>query len=193
MRHAPRQEDEVSGSKNASRRESDEDGRMHAGAPDFEAPSLEGDERELLIGFLDWKRAAVIRTARGLTDEQGRWTPDGALLPIAGIINHLTHVETRWIDAKYLLRDTPPAQPEVEFATDRPLDALIDDYCDRRVQTNATVRSAPSLDVPCPGGQRPRPDLNLRWVLLHLLEETAQHAGHADATRELLDGQRSTD
>lgn len=165
---------------------------MRTEPPEFKVPALTGDERESLLGFLDWKRAAVMHTARDLDDGEGRWTPDGKLLPIAGIINHLTHVEMRWIDGRYLEQQAPEARPDVEFATQRPLAELIDAYCERRQRTNGVVRSAPSLDVACPGGHRPLPDLNLRWVLLHLLEETSQHAGHADATRELLDGQRST-
>jgi hypothetical protein len=62
------------------------------------------------------------------------------------------------------------------------------------------VRAAPSLDVPCLGREGDWPPahellgvsqpLDLRWAVLHLIEETAHHAGHADATRELLDGRR---
>ncbi len=170
-----------------------EDGGVHPNAPEFKMPRLDGDERDVLLGFLDWKRAAVLHTAEGLSDDQARWTPDGKLLPIAGIINHLAHVEARWIDGRYLLERRPPAEPDAEFATQRPLEELVDTYCERREWSNEVVRSAPSLEVACPGGQRPLPELNLRWVLLHLLEETSQHAGHADATRELLDGRRSTD
>ena len=162
-------------------------------APPFEFPARTLDERETLIGFIDVKRAAVLRTARDLTDEQGRWTPEGKLLPIAGIINHLTHVERRWIDGRYLQASVAPADPDVEFASQQPLEELVDAYCERRQRSNEVVRSAPTLEVPCPGGNSPMPDLNLRWVLYHLLEETAQHAGHADATREMLDGQRSTE
>lgn len=167
---------------------------MSSDGPDFKAPPPTSDERELLLGFLDWKRAAVLHTAEGLSDDQARWTPDGRLLPIAGIINHLTHVEARWVDGRYLREDAPAAQPDVEFATQRPLAELVTEYCDRRQKTNEIIRSAPALDEPCLGheSQPPRPGLDLRWVLLHLLEETSQHAGHADATRELLDRRRST-
>jgi hypothetical protein len=56
-------------------------------------------------------------------------------------------------------------------------------YRQRAAATDATVREL-SLDAPC---LRAR-GTNLRWVLLHLINETARHAGHADATRELLDG-----
>lgn len=166
---------------------------MPSEPPALNVPPPTADERELLLGFLDWKRGAVLKPAEGLTDEQARWTPDGKLLPIAGIINHLAHVEARWVDGRYLQEKPPAAQPEVEFASPRPLADLVEAYYLRRERTNEIIRSAPGLDAQCPGGQRPIPDLDLRWVLLHLIDETSHHAGHADATREMLDGHRSTD
>jgi len=171
-----------------------EDARMTANAPAFKPPPFGGDEREVLLGFLDWKRGAVLKTAEGLDDEQARWTPEGRLLPIAGIIHHLTYVETRWIDGRYLRQQPPEPMPEREFAIHAPLAQLVDAYVERRAKTNEIVRSAPSLDVECLGheSQSPRPGCDLRWVVLHLLEETAQHAGHADSTREMLDGAHST-
>lgn len=167
--------------------------RQHPDAPSLDVPAFATDEVDVLLGFLDWKRAAVLHTARNLTDEQARWRPDGRLLPIAGLINHLTHVEMRWIDRRYLDEEVPAADPDAEFSTERPLAHLVDAYCSRRVRTNDIVRSAPGLDAACPGGQPPLDGLTLRWALLHVLDETAQHAGHADATRELFDGARSTD
>ena len=64
------------------------------------------------------------------------------------------------------------------------MDAALVAYRERAIATDATVRSMPSLAEPCQWGD----DTDLRWVLLHLINETARHAGHADATRELLDG-----
>jgi hypothetical protein len=67
---------------------------------------------------------------------------------------------------------------------------VVDAYRARQARTESIVRSALDLDVPCSGAaDQPVPDgLDLRWTLVHLIEETAHHAGHADATRELLDG-----
>jgi hypothetical protein len=62
--------------------------------------------------------------------------------------------------------------------------AAIAAYRSRATATEEAVRSLPSLVAPCRWGA----DTDLRWVLLHLINETARHAGHADATRELLDG-----
>lgn len=146
-------------------------------------PTGHADERELHLHWLRYLRGAVLRNVAGLTDAQARWRPDGALIPLLGIVNHLTHVEWRWIDG--WMRGTELPRHEAEFTPgpDLTLAAAVAAYRQRAVDTEAAVRSMP-LDTPCAEGV----DTDLRWVLLHLVNETARHAGHADATRELLDG-----
>jgi hypothetical protein len=159
------------------------------------------DERELLLRFLHRQRQEVVATADGLTDGQARWTPEGKLLSILGIINHLTHVERRWIEGRYLQAAFPPRVEEFQVATDVILDEVISAYWMRERRTEEVVRSAQGLRDTCVGvegsGQPahvlldlPEP-IDLRWVVLHLIEETAHHAGHADATREMLHGQKT--
>ena len=74
--------------------------------------------------------------------------------------------------------------------TTRSLADVLAAYHARAGHTDAMVLAAAGLDVACEGGDPPRPGLDLRGVLLTLITETAQHAGHADATREMLDGTR---
>jgi uncharacterized damage-inducible protein DinB len=132
----------------------------------------------------------VLATTSGLTEEQARWTPPGRLLPIIGIVNHLTHVEWRWVDGLYLQEEVARSEAEFHVGDDHRLADVVDAYRARQARTESIVRSAPDLDAPCAGAAgQPVPDgLDLRWTLVHLIEETAHHAGHADATRELLDG-----
>lgn len=146
-------------------------------------PTGHADERELYLDWLGYLRGAVLRKVDGLTDEQARWTPDGALIPLIGIVNHLTHVEWRWIDG--WIRGAELSRSEEEFrpAGDLPLATAVARYRERAAATDAAVRQLP-LDTPCRWGEQ----TDLRWVLVHLINETARHAGHADATRELLDG-----
>jgi uncharacterized damage-inducible protein DinB len=150
------------------------------------------DERELLLRYLQLQRELVVWATVGLTEEQARWQPDrGRLLPLIGVVNHLTHVEWRWINGSYAREAVDDWQPEGEFdvAGDRSLAEVVDVYAARAEETERLVRAASGLDAPCvspEGGE-----LDLRWVLLHLIEETAHHAGHADSTREMLDGRRS--
>jgi uncharacterized damage-inducible protein DinB len=149
----------------------------------IEFPEGNPDERELLLSWLHYLRGAIRRKAEGLSDEQARWTPDGALIALIGIVNHLTHVEWRWIDGRMLGREFSRSEAEFSPGPELTLEAALVAYRKREIATDETVRSM-SLDSPCREGK----GTDLRWVLLHLINETARHAGHADATRELLDG-----
>ncbi len=142
------------------------------------------DERELFLRWLGYLRGAGMRKAAGLSDEDARWTPDGALLSLLGIVNHLTRVEWRWIEGG--MRGQEVSRSEEEFRPRRELTvtAALTAYRERAAATDAAVRAMPSLTEPCRWGEQ----TDLRWVLIHLINETARHAGHADATRELLDG-----
>ena len=172
---------------------------MGFSSPNVPHPS--DDEREVLLGFLRWKRAQVVATTEGLSEEQLRWTPDGRLLPIIGIVNHLALMEWRWIEGRYLGSPFPPRQDD-EFVVpvDRPATAVIDAYWAQSVRTEDIVRQAPTLDVPCLGEEGERgpvhsifgfdAPVSLRWVLVHVIDDTSHHAGHADSTREMLDGRK---
>jgi uncharacterized damage-inducible protein DinB len=149
-------------------------------------PPGAADERELLLSWLGFLRDGVIRRLDGLDDDQARWHPDGALIPLLGIVVHLTGVERRWIDGGF--RGAEVSRSEAEFAPGPEVTAAgaLDAYRQRAAATDAAVRSLP-LTTPCQRDPHQQ-GRDLRWVLLHLIHETAQHCGHADATRELLDG-----
>jgi hypothetical protein len=146
-------------------------------------PTGNADERELLLSWLGYLRGAVGRDVEGLTDAQARWRPDGKLISPLGVMNHLTHVEWRWIDGG--MRGEPVSRDEAEFRPGPELTvaAALAAYRARARATDEAVR-AMALSQPCTR----EPGTDLRWVLLHLINETARHAGHADATRELIDG-----
>lgn len=153
-------------------------------SPELGFPRGTSDERELFLRWLGFLRGAVVRKVEGLRDEQARWTPEGSLISLLGIVNHLTRVEWRWIDGGMLGHEVTRAEEEFTPGPDFTVTAAIVAYRDRAAATDAVVRAIPSLAEPCRFGD----DADLRWVLLHLINETARHAGHADATRELLDG-----
>lgn len=153
-------------------------------------PGAHTDERELFLAFLQTQRELVVASATGLDDAQAHWRPDGKLIPVIGIVNHLTHVERRWIDGSFLRRPVPPrSEEEFTVAPERAIADVIEAYAERAASTDAAVRGAPDLSVGCLHPHHP--GIDLRWVLLHLVEETAHHAGHADSTREMLDGRIS--
>jgi uncharacterized damage-inducible protein DinB len=149
--------------------------------PDF--PGGTPDDIELYLNWLGYLRRAVLRKIDGLDDDEARWRPEGALISLLGIVNHLTHVEWRWVDGSLLGAEVSRSEEEFTPGPDLTVDAAVAAYRARGTATDTAVRSLP-LTQPCLWEE----DKDLRWVLLHLINETARHAGHADATRELLDG-----
>jgi Protein of unknown function (DUF664) len=142
------------------------------------------DELELHLRWLAFLRGAVLRKASGVDEAQARWRPDGKLLPLLGIVNHLTHVEWRWIDGAMLGRPTSKNDDEYEPGPALTIEAAIAAYQARAAATDAAVRAIGDPAAPGRSGD----GTDLRFVLIHLINETARHAGHADAVRELLDG-----
>jgi uncharacterized damage-inducible protein DinB len=152
-------------------------------AAEVSLPPGNADERELLLDWLGWLRGAVLRKIDGLSDTDARWRPEGALISLLGIVNHLTNVEWRWIDGA--MRGAPTSRSDAEFqpGIELGVTSAVTAYHSRAAATDEYVRSTPLTEP-----TRNADGTNLRWVLLHLINETARHAGHADATRELLDG-----
>ena len=155
--------------------------------PELLPPSPHSDERELLLAWLAHLRGSILRKLEDLGEDQARWTPDGALISVLGVVNHLTHVEWRWLDGAMLGTDTHRTEAEFRPGPELTVADVCDRYRGREAETARIVRSLPVTE-PCRDGS----GRDLRWVLLHVLEETARHAGHVDATRQLLDGTTGT-
>jgi uncharacterized damage-inducible protein DinB len=154
-------------------------------------------EREALIEFLRQQRLVMRLTAYGLTDDQARATPSVSSLSVGGLIKHVATVERGWIDI-VLQRDQGGAEADYEsnFRLE-PGETLADVlalYDEVAAETEVMIDSIPDLGqaVPVPKGVPWFPDdveaWSVRWVLLHLIQETARHAGHADLVRESIDG-----
>lgn len=83
-----------------------------ADPPRLQAPPPNGDERELLLAWIAHLRAAILRKLDDLDETQARWTPDGALLSVLGVVNHLTRMEWRWLDGAMLGAETDRSEAE---------------------------------------------------------------------------------
>jgi hypothetical protein len=153
---------------------------------DASFPTGSPDERELLLEWLGYLRRAVIRNLEGLDEVQARWRPDGKLISLIGVVRHLTAVEWRWIDGGFLGALVSRSEEEFNPGPELTVEAAIRGYQQRGVTTDSVVRSMP-LTQRSPGDSW-ADGKDLRYVLVHLINETARHAGHADSTRELLDG-----
>ncbi len=154
------------------------------------------DEREALLAYLGHQRYVVRLAAYGLTDEQVRDKPSASTLCIAGLIKHLANMERSWIDTVMQRSQRSEADYESNFRLE-PEETLADVlrlYEEAAEETEAVIGGISDLGqaVPVPKGVPWFPKdveaWSVRWVLLHLIEETARHAGHADILRESLDG-----
>ena len=153
------------------------------------------DERATLTTFLDYARATAVLKATGLSDELARTAPlpSSPLMTVAGVVNHLRWVEHCWIEAQFLGgEDCGPwtdEEPDREFtlATELPLAEVVCEY-EAQSARFRTLVAAHDLDERAREPMRTGELVTLRWVLFHLLEETARHNGHLDILRELADG-----
>jgi uncharacterized damage-inducible protein DinB len=156
------------------------------------------DEREALFAFLAQQRHVLRLAAYGLDDEQARATPTPSALSVGGVIKHVAAVERFWVDVAAQRLDGPgsPEDYEQNFCVgpDETLQAVLDDYAKTAEETVAVIEAVADLGqaVPVPPGVPWFPEdvgaWSVRWVMLHLIEETARHAGHADIVREAIDG-----
>ena len=165
-----------------------------------QAPPLT-DERDLLLAYIRQQRDGLRYAAFGLTDEQARLTPTAGTLSIGGLIKHVADTEEGWMDL-VVRRQRNLSQEEQErryvhgftLLPDETLAGVLARYEAVAAETEAIVAGIDDLaqPVPVPKGVPWFPaDVDawtVRWVLLHLVEETARHAGHADIVRESIDG-----
>ena len=150
--------------------------------PDVKPPRLASDERTTLLALLQYHRESVVKKFAGLDDDAARWSPVGSGTTLLGLVQHLADAETLWVATRFAgerLATAPPSDT---------VERAVDAYRATWSRVGAIV-AAEDLDARCRGLGPDEPPANLRWVLTHLLEETARHAGHADIVRELIDGE----
>ena len=153
-------------------------------------------ERDALENFLDAQRDGLIRKIDGLDDATARQTPTASSLSLLGLVKHAATWERRWFQVVMGGRELPENWPAVQTVP-RDADTMVDEddtvdhwvaYYREQIEQSRAVTASMDLDSPCA-----RTDIiecNVRYVLFHMIEETARHAGHADIIRESLDGSR---
>ncbi|MFC3575822.1 DinB family protein [Streptomyces yaanensis] len=156
------------------------------------------DERTQLTTYLDYVRATARAKCEGVSPEDAVKAPlpGSPLMTVCGLISHLRWVEYWWFHVVFLghedegvlaqaTEDDP--DPEMRLAVDIPLAQLLAEYEEQSAGYRDLV-AAHDLDTKAKRTMRDGRHADLRWVLLHLIEETARHNGHLDIIRELLDG-----
>ena len=162
-----------------------------------ETPSPVGPERSALPAFLDYQRASIMMKAAGLDHAQLNQRLAPSSLTLAGILKHLSLVEDQWFDHKFKgnAQRRPWANapwnkdPDWEFTTapshePGELLAMYESACDR----SRAICKGVDLSTLSARTGRSGDHWDLRWIFLHMIEETARHAGHADLIRESIDG-----
>lgn len=160
-------------------------------------PATTADERTTLTQFLDYQRATLLLKAEDLDrDQLNRHLPTSSLT-LAGLLKHLAFVEDSWIQDVFLGRPLPEPWASAPFDSDEDWEfhsaaqddpaALRELYEASCARTRAGIEGI-SLDALSVGPSRSGQQFSLRWILVHLIEETARHCGHADLLREAIDG-----
>ncbi len=154
-------------------------------------PAHLGDERTTLLGFLQRQRDLVAWKMRGASDETlaSVRTPTG--LTLHGVVRHLEDVERSWIRDFFagqtgLSYDGTEEDPDADMSAEGiPMADLLAAYAAEAALCDAVIDAAPSLDATAADEDEP---YSLRWIVVHLIEETGRHLGHIDLLREQADG-----
>jgi uncharacterized damage-inducible protein DinB len=156
-----------------------------------------GSERDVLEAFLDWHRQVLVRKAMGISEEEARRHRVPSSTTLAGLVKHMIGVERGWFQRTLAGRPVEEIGTNVgggadswELAGNETVESLVGEYqrtCDQSRQTAAKF----SLDDAVP--HRRLGQVSLRWIYVHMIEETARHVGHADILREQTDGATGVD
>lgn len=162
-------------------------------------PPTNAGERETLVAFLDSFRAVIRRKAEGLDAAQLDRAIAPSTMTLGGMLSHLAFVEDYWF--RYHLAGEEPSEPwrSADWAADGDWDwhraagmgpaALLAEFDEAVARSRAILEGMPDLDAAAARPPREgRDPITVRWVLVHMLEELARHAGHADLLRESIDG-----
>jgi len=159
-------------------------------------PDPTADERNALRQWLDYHRATLVMKASGLDDAQVRVTVTPSGMSLLGLVRHMADVERNWFRRTFIGESAPPiyygeshptGDPDGDFnhGPDDTVDEALATYLRECERSREIEAAAPTLDQMAVREDR---QVDLRWIMLHMIEETARHNGHADLLREAADG-----
>ena len=159
-----------------------------------------GDERGTLLAFVEAQREGLREAARGLTEEQAASRPTVSELSLSGLLKHVAGCELGWLRMAQERRADGESDAEswsdgFRLVEGESMPQVLAFWDGVRQETEAFIAAVPSLDDTFPLPPAPwfpeNGKVSMRWMLLHLIEEFARHAGHADVIRESLDGTKA--
>jgi len=165
-------------------------------AMSYPEPPLAACEKETLTAFLDYYRALMLDKAAGLDNEQLHQTLGPSTLTLGNLVHHLALAEYYWFHETFA--GGGPLEPwagrvsgsdwEFSVAADLDTEVIVSRYIEACERSRRIVDQAESLDEVAVRESWGR-SCSLRWILIHMIEETARHTGHADLIRESIDGE----
>ena len=151
---------------------------------DRKPPRLDAEERDTLCALLQYQRESLARKIDGVSEADARRELVGSGTTLLWLMQHISDAELLWVVRRFAGEDAGPNDDSV--GSGDTVAAAVARYRSTWSRVDSIVAAA-DLDDLCAATGDNVPT-NLRWVLAHLLEETARHAGHADILRELIDG-----
>ncbi|MEA2451511.1 MAG: hypothetical protein QOG04_221 [Actinomycetota bacterium] len=158
--------------------------------PSVETPRTGGTEKETLHAFLQKQRNIYVWKLEGLSDEDLRRPMVESGTNLLGVLKHLAAVEYGWFcltfgrETEPLPFDKNDPEADLRVTPDESTQDILDFYARARAAADAVINE---VDLDHEGKSWAGVTVSMRWVLLHMIEETARHAGHADIVRELID------
>jgi uncharacterized damage-inducible protein DinB len=170
---------------------------MSQGPDDRLEPPRRAGERATLEGFMDYYRDTVLWKVSGMSDQDLKKVIVPSGWSALGMVKHLAYVERNWFRVRLAgEKDLPvpwsEADPDADFRVepDETAEQILQFYRDECARSRAIAAGATLEDLASewPADRPPERRPNLRWIYVHMIEETARHAGHLDVVRELIDG-----
>ena len=151
---------------------------------DVGPPTTGSDEKTTLVGFLGYLRESILSKVEGVPEPQVRTAGVDSGTNLLGLVKHLTAVERFYFAAEPITNLSRTMRP----STRDTVKGLVTAYREAIRLSDAAVGACPDLDSLAPRATGRTTAPTMRWVLVHMIEETARHAGHADILREQIDG-----
>lgn len=159
-----------------------------------------GDERGTLLSFVEAQRTAIRETLEGLTEEQAASRPSASELSLSGLAKHVAEAEFNWLRLAQQrpnerMRSGAAWSEAFRLGEGETIPGVLEFWDSVARETAEFIAAVPSLDEAFPLPEAPwfpkDAKVSMRWMLLHLVEEFARHAGHADIIRESIDGTKA--
>ena len=151
---------------------------------DSRPPRIGAGEKATLVAFLNYLRRAMVSNVEGAPEPQVRAPGVQSGTSVLGLVKHLGYVERFY----FLGEEVSDWSATFRPTSDDTIDSVLSSYRQAVSEANSIIDTCGDLSEPTPRSARPQAAPTMRWILVHMIEETGRHAGHADILREQIDG-----